>query len=158
VAALPYPYPLDPAVTRRMRRNPRRDTGPELALRKLLHARGLRFRVDRPLRLDALTVRPDVSFPRWQVAVFVDGCFWHGCPEHGNVPLRNVDYWIPKLQRNAARDRRIDAELSKAGWRVIRAWEHEPPIAIANRVAVELQKAQCGRGTTNGLQVAEPRN
>src|SRR4051794_11029082 len=108
-----------------MSRNRRRDTGPERALRRLLHAQGLRFRVDFPVRLDGLTVRPDVVFPRWQVAVFVDGCFWHGCPEHGNVPTRNAEYWIPKLQRNVDRDRRSNAALRSAGWQVVRVWEHE---------------------------------
>jgi DNA mismatch endonuclease, patch repair protein len=133
-------------VSRRMRRNPRRDTRPELAVRQLLHARGLRFRVDCPIRLDGLTVRPDVGFPRWQVAVFVDGCFWHGCPQHGNIPQRNLDYWIPKLQRNATRDRRIDAELSRADWHVVRAWEHEPPDLVVDRVVAELHRAQSERG------------
>jgi DNA mismatch endonuclease, patch repair protein len=142
MTALPYPVPLDAAVSRRMRRNPRRDTRPELAVRRLLHARGLRFRVDRAIHLDELTVRPDVAFPRWQVAVFIDGCFWHGCPQHGNIPRRNVDYWVPKLQRNIARDQRIDIELSRAQWRVIRAWEHEPPELIADRVLLELRHAQ----------------
>ena len=145
MTALPYPVPVDDMVSRRMRRNPRRDTRPELAVRKLLHARGLRFRVDRPIRLGALTVRPDVAFPRWQVAVFIDGCFWHGCPQHGNIPRRNLDYWIPKLQRTAARDRRIDTELSHADWRVVRAWEHEPPDLIADRVAAELRSAERDR-------------
>jgi DNA mismatch endonuclease (patch repair protein) len=153
MAALPYPHPLDAAVSRRMQRNPRRDTGPEIALRRLLHARGLRFRVDRPISLDVLTVRPDVSFPRWQVAVFVDGCFWHGCPQHGNVPRRNLDYWVPKLRRNTARDRRIDVALRHAGWRVIRAWEHEPPDVIADRVAAELHDAQCERDAARRLLV-----
>jgi DNA mismatch endonuclease (patch repair protein) len=122
--------------------NRRRDTRPERALRQLLHARGLRFRVDHLVRLDALTVRPDVVFTRWQVAVFVDGCFWHSCPEHGNIPRRNVDYWVPKLKRNTARDRRIDAALHDAGWRVVRAWEHEPPDVIAELVVAELHGAE----------------
>jgi DNA mismatch endonuclease (patch repair protein) len=149
MAALPYPAPADPRVSQRMRRNPRRDTRPELAVRRLLHARGARFRVDRPIRLDQLTVRPDVSFPRWQVAVFIDGCFWHGCPEHGNVPKRNRDYWIPKLQRNVERDLRVDVELERARWRVIRAWEHEQPELIADRVLVELRCAQLQRSSTS---------
>src|SRR4051794_4976178 len=102
-----YPEPADAMVSARMARNRRRDTKPELRLRAALHARGLRFRVDYPVRTDALTVRPDVVFTRWRVAVFVDGCFWHGCPEHGTRPQRNAAYWGPKLQRNVARDRRV---------------------------------------------------
>lgn len=150
MAALPYPDPLDPAVSHRMQRNPRRDTRPELAVRRMLHARGLRFWVDRPIRLDTLTVRPDVTFPRWQVAVFIDGCFWHGCPQHGNIPLRNLDYWVPKLQRNAARDQRIDTELSHADWRVVRAWEHDSPGLVADRVVAELHSAQRERDAASG--------
>jgi DNA mismatch endonuclease (patch repair protein) len=142
MVVLPYPVAVDAAVSQRMQRNARRDTRPELALRRLLHARGLRFRVDHPIRLEVLTVRPDVAFPRWKVAVFVDGCFWHGCPRHGNVPRRNLDYWIPKLQRNAVRDRRNDVELRRAGWRVVRAWEHDRPEAIADSVVAELLRAQ----------------
>jgi DNA mismatch endonuclease (patch repair protein) len=150
--ALPYPVPLDAAVSRRMRRNPRRDTRPELAVRRLLHARGLRFRVDSAIRLDELTVRPDVAFPRWQVAVFIDGCFWHCCPQHGNIPQRNVDYWVPKLQRNIARDQRIDIGLSRARWRVVRAWEHETPELIADRVLLELRRAQLAHDANSAIR------
>src|SRR4051812_45076559 len=118
MTALPYPFPSDSAVSKRMSRNRRRDTRPEQSVRRALHARGLRFRVDHSLRFDDVTVRPDVVFTRWRVAVFVDGCFWHGCPQHGNVPRRNQSYWIPKLERNADRDHRIDSALLRAGWQV----------------------------------------
>ena len=117
-----------------MKRNPRRDTAPEIALRKELHARGLRFRKDMPLRLSDRTVRPDIVFPRIRVAVFVDGCFWHRCPAHGNVPRANSDYWGPKLDRNVVRDAAVNRALSEAGWTVVRGWEHEPATAIAGRV------------------------
>ncbi len=118
-----------------MTRNRRRDTAPELAVRACLHARGFRFRVDHPIRLPTLTVRPDVVFTRWRVAAFVDGCFWHRCPEHGNVPQRNPDYWIPKLERNIQRDHRIDTALTHADWKVVRAWEHEQPEVVADRIS-----------------------
>ncbi len=121
-----------------MRRNPRRDTGPELAVRSELHRRGLRFRKDLPLRVPGRVVRPDVVFTRARLAVFVDGCFWHRCPEHGNVPRANGAYWQPKLERNVARDRAVDAVLCEAGWRVLRAWEHEAPAAVADRVLAVL--------------------
>lgn len=121
-----------------MRRNPRRDTGPELAVRSELHRRGLRFRKDLPLRVPGRVVRPDVVFTRARLAVFVDGCFWHRCPEHGNVPRANGDYWQPKLERNVARDRAVDAALGGAGWRVLRAWEHEAPGVVADRVLAVL--------------------
>ena len=103
-----------------MRRNPRRDTGPELALRSELHRRGLRFRKDLPLRVPGRVVRPDVVFTRARLAVFIDGCFWHRCPEHGTSPRSNSDYWRTKLDRNVARDHRVDEALAAAGWRSLR--------------------------------------
>jgi DNA mismatch endonuclease (patch repair protein) len=121
-----------------MRRNPRRDTGPELAVRSELHRRGLRFRKDLPLRVPGRVVRPDVAFTRARLAVFIDGCFWHRCPQHGNVPRANGDYWRPKLERNVARDRAVDAALCEAGWRVLRAWEHESPAVVVDRVLTVL--------------------
>src|SRR5579875_1053580 len=98
MAALPYPSPTTPEVSARMRRNRRRDTRAELSLRGELHRRGMRFRVDLPLRLPGRVVRPDVVFTRARLAVFVDGCFWHCCAEHGNTPKMNTDYWRPKLE------------------------------------------------------------
>jgi len=129
-----YPAPGDPNVTIRMTRNRRRDTKPELRLRRLLHAQGARYRVDFPIEAGEIRVRPDLVFIRRRVAVFLDGCFWHGCPEHGNLPNRNRAYWAGKLARNHARDRRVTSELVKAGWTVVRAWEHEPTPQIVLKV------------------------
>lgn len=131
---LPYPKPTSAEVSARMRRNPRRDTQPEIELRKELHARGLRFRKDFLLRAPGRSVRPDIVFTRARIAVFVDGCFWHCCPEHGNKPQRNRGYWGPKLERNVARDRAVDAALTADGWVVVRGWEHEAVHDIADRV------------------------
>jgi DNA mismatch endonuclease (patch repair protein) len=78
-----------------------------------------------------VAVRPDLAFPRLKIAVFVDGCFWHGCPAHGTAPKTNAEYWAPKLQRNRARDRLVSAALGDAGWVVIRIWEHEDPASAA---------------------------
>lgn len=128
-----------------MSRNRRRDTGPEHAVRRGLHAEGLRFRVDHPVRVDELLVRPDVVFTRCRVAVFVDGCFWHQCPEHGNLPGRNREYWLPKLERNVARDARVNMALTNAGWTVIRAWEHEPPSDVVAKVEAVVRRAQDAR-------------
>jgi DNA mismatch endonuclease (patch repair protein) len=128
------PVPSSPAATAKMRANRRRDTGPELALRRALHGRGLRFRKDFRVATAARSVRVDVAFPALRLAIFVDGCFWHSCPEHASVPKANADYWIPKLAENVARDRRNDLELSEAGWTVIRLWEHESVDAMATRV------------------------
>lgn len=143
MAALPYPHPTSADVSARMRANRRRDTKPEIALRSALHALGLRFRKDHPLRLPDRIVRPDVAFPRHRLAVFVDGCFWHCCPDHGNVPQANSGYWRPKLERNVARDRAVDAALAAEGWRVVRAWEHEDPVRVA--LAVEALLKAAGR-------------
>ncbi len=113
-----------------MRRVRSRDTSCEFLLRRALHARGLRYSLKR-----RLPGKPDVVFVRARVAVFVDGCFWHGCPEHCRRPSSNRAYWLAKIDRNRARDVRVSRELAGAGWRVIRLWEHEirqsPPRAAA---------------------------
>lgn len=111
-------------------------------MRATLHARGLRFRVDHLLRVDEVKVRPDVVFTRWRVAVFIDGCFWHSCPQHGNMPRRNTAYWGPKLARNTTRDRCVNDALRADGWHVIRAWEHEPTDDIARRVLAAIEAAK----------------
>jgi DNA mismatch endonuclease (patch repair protein) len=128
------PWASTPAVRNVMRGNRKRDTMPELALRKALHGRGLRYRVAaRPLVTERWTA--DVVFTRARVAVFVDGCFWHGCPDHFSQPRTNASYWGPKIARNRARDARVDADLAAAGWVVVRAWEHDAASDIAARVA-----------------------
>lgn len=114
----------------------RRDTDPELAVRRTLHARGLRYRVDFPIRIPGhRLVRPDIVFTRARVAVFIDGCFWHGCPEHGKRPtIANAEYWVPKISGNVERDARHTALLEEAGWTVLRFWEHESPEAVADTI------------------------
>ena len=129
-----YPHPTSPAVTAAMRANRKRDTGPEIRLRSLLHARGLRFRANRLVEVPGLKVRPDLVFSHQRIAVFVDGCFWHSCRWHGTRPRVNTGYWLPKLDRVVARDRMVKARLSRAGWRVIRLWEHLPPERAADLV------------------------
>jgi len=110
-----------------MRANRRTDTTPELALRHALHRLGYRYRKDYRLDLDGgRRVRPDIAFTARKVAVFVDGCFWHACPEHGSKPRANEWYWGPKLVRNVERDRINNAALILAGWTVVRLWEHVP--------------------------------
>jgi DNA mismatch endonuclease, patch repair protein len=131
-AAKPYPFPTSAGVTANMKANRRTDTKPELALRAALHALGYRYRKDFRLDLPLRRVRPDVAFTRRKVAVFVDGCFWHACPEHGSKPKSNEWYWSPKLARNVERDRAADEALVQAGWTVVRLWEHTPlPDAVA---------------------------
>ena len=117
----------------RMQAQRARDTAPEMRVRRLLHARGLRYRVDRP-PLQGLRRRADLVFTRAKVAVYVDGCFWHGCPDHGNRPRANAEWWSAKLAANRARDEDTDRKLSLAGWAVVRAWEHEDPAVVADTV------------------------
>ncbi len=122
-----------------MRSNRRRDTRPELAVRKLLHARGLRFRVDYPIRTSERTIRVDIAFPRAKLAVFIDGCFWHGCPEHGTMPKRNRDYWEAKIVRNRERDLHQTALLEEAGWHLMRFWTHELPNDIGGSISLRVK-------------------
>lgn len=121
-------------MTAIMKGNRRVDTRPELALRSELHRRGLRFRKDGALRPAGRLRHVDIVFPRVKLAVFVDGCFWHGCPEHGNKPRANTEYWSVKLARNVARDAQVNAELEDAGWTVVRVWEHEDAREAAARI------------------------
>lgn len=130
----------DLPTSQRMSKQRRRDTDAELRLRRLLHARGLRYRVDKPLPWMPRR-RADVMFPTERIVVFVDGCFWHGCPDHKTLPKNNAAWWATKLARNIARDRETDALLAAHGWRVLRVWEHENPTSAADRVEVAVR---CG--------------
>lgn len=135
------PVPSSAAVTKRMKHQRVTGTAPELAVRRLLHARGLRYRVDFKLPLPGVRRRSDVAFPRLRVAVFVDGCMWHRCPSHGTQPKANADWWRAKLDANVERDRDTDRRLAEAGWTVVRAWEHEDPAAVADRVEAAVRGA-----------------
>lgn len=118
------------------------DTGPEIEIRSQLHRAGARFRKHRAIKLDGLRVRPDLVFVGPRIAVFVDGCFWHRCPLHGTDPVRNGDFWRRKLDRNVERDRTVDAALVDADWRVIRLWEHVPPLDAAGEVLMALEESR----------------
>ncbi|MGV0070029.1 very short patch repair endonuclease [Mycobacterium colombiense] len=116
-----------------MQSNKGRDTKPELALRSACHALGLRYRVSaRPLR--GLRRTADLVFPTERVAVFLDGCWWHGCPQHHTVAATNAGFWADKVKGNMARDRDTDSRLHDAGWLSVRVWEHEDPAVAALRV------------------------
>lgn len=137
--------PTSAHATATMRANRGRDTGPELMLRRELHARGRRFRLQRRLNLGGVSARPDLVFPRHRVAVFVDGCFWHGCPEHMTWPVRNADFWRAKIEGNMARGRGQDRALSDDGWLVVRVWEHEPAFKAADVVEAALRSREVAR-------------
>jgi len=108
-------------------------TEPERALRRELHRRGLRYRVN----VATLPGRPDIALTRARIAVFVDGCFWHGCPEHAVAPKANAEWWRSKLDANVKRDRLTEDRLRETGWAVIRAWEHEDPTDVAEVIERE---------------------
>lgn len=126
--------PPTPGRSRNMSAIKRRDTKPERTIRSLLHAAGKRYRVDVRLKLDGAQPRPDILFTRARVAVFIDGCFWHCCPEHGRQPGVNSGYWEAKLERNIARDQAANEALVSAGWSVVRVWEHEHPEQAVRRI------------------------
>lgn len=132
------PPPSSAAARRRMLAAKRRDTAPELALRRLLHAQGLRYRVDVKV-LTGGRRRADIVFTRSRVVVFVDGCFWHSCPLHGTLPKANAEWWAAKLEVNRRRDADTTQRLEAAGWHVERVWEHESPEDAANRIAVTVK-------------------
>ena len=132
--SVPTPgFSTSPDVHQRMSRQPRRDTLPELALRRELHRRGLRYFVHRR-PVPKLRREADLVFPRRHIAVFIDGCFWHGCPAHARLPDLQSEYWQLKIATNQARDRNTDAQLARAGWTVLRFWEHESPSVAADKV------------------------
>lgn len=122
-----------------MARQRRRDTAPETALRRSLHSRGFRFRVDHPLP-GLPRRRADIVFTRVRLAVFVDGCFWHACPEHGTTPRTRHAWWAEKLGRNVVRDRDTDARLHATGWTVLRFWEHDD-VAECTEIIAETYRA-----------------
>jgi DNA mismatch endonuclease, patch repair protein len=124
------PAPLNETVSRQMQKMRRSSTRPETLIRRELHRRGLRFRVN----YRSLPGRPDVVFTSARIAIFVDGCFWHACPEHFVMPKNNREWWREKLEQNVARDRRKDQQLDELGWTVIHAWEHEDPVGVADQI------------------------
>lgn len=124
---------VKPGIRRSMQGNRGRDTNPELLVRRALHRKGLRYRVDvQPI--PGLRRRADIVFGPTKIAIFIDGCFWHRCPEHATDPATNVEYWRRKFARNVECDRETNGELEARGWLVIRVWEHEDPEAVALRV------------------------
>lgn len=125
-----------------------KDSSAERAFRSALHAHGLRFRIHR--RVEGVNV--DIVLPGPRVVVFIDGCFWHGCPNHATFPKTNQNYWLPKLAENRERDRRQTARLRAAGWTVFRVWEHlclPPATQVVQRIA-QVCRAGSGAGCLGG--------
>lgn len=140
---IPSVPPAPPPSSKRARNvmvGNRSESSPEIALRSELHRRGLRFR-KHVAPLQGLRCKPDIVFTRKRLAVFVDGCFWHRCPEHRSEPKANGEWWRRKLDANVARDRRNDAALAGAGWTVLRLWTHEPIERMVVRVLAAAKSA-----------------
>jgi DNA mismatch endonuclease (patch repair protein) len=151
----PHSYASSPGVRSRMQAQRTRDTAPEVAVRRLLHAQGLRYRVDRA-PLEGLRRRADIVFGPARVAVFIDGCFWHGCPQHGRArTVANPNYWSEKIARNRARDIDTDNRLRERGWAVIRAWEHEDPLEITRLIVSSVQDRRGLKAVTGEHQARE---
>jgi DNA mismatch endonuclease, patch repair protein len=135
------PRPSSDAALARMKAAKQKNTKPEIQLRSLLHQMGLRYTIDtKPLK--DLNRRADIVFRSAKVAVFVDGCFWHGCPEHGTWPKANAEFWKAKIERNQERDADTNHRLEQAGWQVIRVWEHEDHEEAAEKVIGIVQRQQ----------------
>jgi DNA mismatch endonuclease, patch repair protein len=144
-------------VSASMRGNRSRDTKPELQLRSCLHALGLRYRVSvRPV--SSIRRTADVVFSSVRVAVFVDGCYWHGCPAHYRPAKRNTEFWTEKIETNRRRDFETDRLLEEAGWAVIRVWEHEDPLTAAQGVAevVRTKRERTARKPLSQLAAKRP--
>jgi DNA mismatch endonuclease, patch repair protein len=131
------PVPSSAAVTARMRIQRRKDTQAEILVRKDLFARGARYRVNYPVPTSRRRTI-DIAFTRAKVAVFIDGCFWHGCPEHGTSPQANREWWAAKIAGNKDRDVATAARLTELGWLVLRFWEHEDPAHVASLITAEV--------------------
>ena len=145
--AVSHIQPSSPVASRRMAKVRQKGTGAELALRRELYRRGLRYRVGyvvlkRPRRV------ADIAFPGPKIAVFVDGCYWHGCPEHATWPKHNAEFWRQKIETNRARDVDTNDRLRSVGWTVLRFWEHEPPTEAADVVACAVAVSKSKRGAS----------
>lgn len=140
---VPTPPPASSPAARAVMRGVRgKDTRPELALRRELHRRGLRYRIHQRIEAGDRRCSVDIAFRPSKLVVFVDGCRWHKCPIHHREPRTNAEYWNAKLARNVARDRLNDAALAAAGWHVVRVWEHEDAAQAADRVEAALRAAR----------------
>ena len=133
-----------PATRKSMQGNRSRDTKPEMAVRSAVHRRGIRFRVSARSQPE-LTRTADLVLRKTRIAVFVDGCYWHGCPDHHTQPATNSQYWADKIARNIESDSETTAYLQRAGWTVLRFWEHEDPEAVADQVQEAVQSSRTGQ-------------
>ncbi|WP_255410965.1 very short patch repair endonuclease [Blastococcus sp. TF02A-30] len=144
----PHPGSSSAEMSRRMGVVKKRDNGPEMAVRRLLHAAGLRYRVAWPVPGQRRRTI-DIAFTRARLAVFIDGCFWHGCPLHATSPKANAAWWAEKIATNQARDADVTAQLRELAWTVLRFWEHEPPGDVVMRIVEALEGIAAGQGAVS---------
>ncbi len=142
---MPKITPSSHEASHRMARVRQKGTKAEVEIRRALHSRGLRYRLQVPV-LSKPRRTADIVFPRQRLAVFVDGCFWHGCPEHASWPKSNAEFWRNKIEENIARDADTTRRLEMAGWKVIRVWEHENALEASDRIARNLAGARNQKG------------
>lgn len=140
MTAAPESWAMNLATRKSMQSNRGRDTSFELRVRRELHRRGLRYRVD-TAPLARLRSRVDILFPGVRIAVYLDGCFWHACPIHGVTPNAHADHWAPKLAANKQRDVEAVDALQAAGWTVLRFWEHEDNAAVVSTIEAAVREA-----------------
>ena len=141
---MPRVQPSSPEASRRMAKVRQKGTGAEVVLRRELYQRGLRYRVGFEVLKKPRRVA-DIVFPGLRIAIFVDGCFWHGCPEHATWPKQNSEFWRQKIEANRARDADTNERLRSIGWTVLRFWEHEPPTEAAEIVVQTVAMAKSKR-------------
>lgn len=140
---------------RRMQAVRRRDTPAEVAIRSLLHREGFRYRVDRA-PIASIRRRADIVFAATRVAVFIDGCFWHGCPLHATWPKANAGWWRSKIQTTRQRDEETTKKLAEAGWAVLRVWTHERSEEVVERIASLVRARRAVRANTRGESQSVP--
>lgn len=141
---MPQLLPSSPATSRRMAKVRQKGTDAEVALRQEMHRIGLRYRIDYEVQRKPRRIA-DVAFPGRKIAVFVDGCFWHGCPEHATWPKRNAEFWQQKIKANRKRDADTSERLRSVGWTVLRFWSHESPTEAARAIARMIAKVDAKR-------------
>lgn len=139
--------PSSPETSHRMAKVRQKGTDAEIALRRELYRRGLRYRVNYEVMKKPRRVA-DVAFPGLKIAIFVDGCFWHGCPEHATWPKQNAEFWRQKIEANRRRDADTNSRLLDVGWLVLRFWEHESPIEATEAVVQMVVMARERRCTS----------
>lgn len=136
--------PSSSNASRRMAQVRQKGTDAELAVRRAVYRLGLRYRIDYEVLRKPRRVA-DIAFPGRKIAIFVDGCFWHGCPEHGTWPKRNAEFWRQKIKANQRRDEDTNERLTSLGWTVLRFWAHESPVKAANAIARAVNIADANR-------------